>query len=694
METSLSSPPEIERSPQGAYKALMAPLKLRHLTLRNRVMSSAHAPGYTDGGIPNERYQAYHEEKAKGGVALTMFGGSSNVARDAGSIYGQIYVGSDQIVPHFRAFSRRIHKHGAALMCQVSHMGRRTSWDAGDWFSTIAPSVVRDPAHHSMPRAMSGQDILRITRAFGRAARRCYEGELDGFELLATTHLLGQFLSPLSNRRTDAYGGTLENRARFLIQVINEARDCAGDDIVIGVRYAADEANEGGIPQEEGLEIARLIARTGAIDFINVNGGYAGTATGMAETYPGMAFASAPYIALAGKVREASGLPVFQAARIADAATANYAIESGLLDMVGMTRPHMADPHLVSKLLKGEEARIRPCVGAGYCIDRGYNGRDALCLFNAATGRELTMPHVIAPSPARKRVVVVGGGPAGLEAARVCGERGHDVVLFEAAERLGGQLVLAGRATWRRDMSAIIGWFESELARLGVRIERGVFADADIVEAETPDVVIVATGGVPLQDMPEGGEDLAVASWDVLSGQRPVEGHVLVYDETGSHSGLSTAEFVANTGAEVDLVTPDRQVGLSIGGLNYPIHLRELYRLGVRLSPDRRLLGAVRSGNGITVRLLNCYSREVEEKQVDVLVTNFGTEPADELFQALVPKSSNLGEIDIDALADGRLNVPELNPGGDVMLFRLGDAVASRNVHAAIFDALRICKDI
>lgn len=676
------------------YPALFVPMRIRNLVLKNRIMSSAHAPGYTDGGLPNDRYQAYHEEKAKGGLALTMFGGSSNVARDAGSIYGQIYLGSDRIVPSFREFARRIHRHGAALMCQVSHMGRRTSWDAGDWFATLGPSVVRDPAHHSVPRAMSTADIARITKAFGQAVRRCREGDLDGCELLATTHLLGQFLSPLSNHRTDGYGGSLANRARFLLEVIEEARLQAGDDFVVGVRFAADEANEGGLTQEEGLEIARMIAATGQIDFLNVNGRYAGTAAGMAETYPGMAFPTAPYLRLARAVREASGLPTFQAARIADLSTANYAVAEGFLDMVGMTRPHMADPHLVAKLEHGGEERIRPCVGAGYCIDRGYNGRDALCLFNAATGREQTMPQVIAPAAQRRRVVVVGGGPGGLEAARVCAERGHAVTLFEAAERLGGQLILAAAAGWRRDMGAIVDWYARELRCLDVEVSLGLFASEADVMAKSPDVVVVATGGVPMQAMPEGGEELASTSWDVLAGQARVAGRILVYDETGSHSGLSTAEFIAKNGHEVELVTPDRHVGLTVGGLNYPVHLRELYAAGVVLTPDRRLLGAHRSGNRVAVRLLNCYSREIEERAVDHLVTNLGTEPVDGLFQSLLPGSHNGGEVDVDALAEGQLVVPETDPAGGYLLFRVGDAVASRNVHAAIYDALRICKDL
>ncbi|MEM6680226.1 MAG: N-methylproline demethylase, partial [Pseudomonadota bacterium] len=273
-----------------AYRALMSPLTLRGRTFRNRLLSTGHAPGYAEDGLPGERYQRYHEEKAKGGIGLTIFGGSSNVSRDSGSIYGQIYVGDDRVIPAFRQFARRIHGHGAGLMCQITHMGRRTGWAAGDWLPTMGPSVIRDPAHHSVPFEMSARDIARVTQAFADAAWRCREGGLDGAEILATTHLLGQFLSPLSNTRTDAYGGSLENRARFLLDVLEAARTRVDDDFILGVRFAADEGNEGGMDAGEGIALARLIGAQGTADFLNVNGAYGGTDHGLAETFPGMAF--------------------------------------------------------------------------------------------------------------------------------------------------------------------------------------------------------------------------------------------------------------------------------------------------------------------------------------------------------------------------------------------------------------------
>ena len=675
----------------STYKALLSPFTLKHLTLRNRVMSAAHAPGYAEAGKPGLRYQLYHEEKARGGVALSMFGGSSNIARDSGSIYGQIYVGSDAIIPHFREFSERIHRRGAALMCQITHMGRRTAWDSGEWLPTMGPSPVRDPAHHSMPREMDGRDIVRVVKAFGQAARRCREGGLDGCEILATTHLLGQFLSPLSNRRTDAYGGAVENRLRFLLEALEEVRRCVGDDFIVGVRYAANESNEGGYGPDTGIAIGRLIAAAGTADFLNVNGAYAGTTHGLAETYAGMAFPGALHADLAGEVRAATGLPVFQSAWISDPATADFTVAEGRLDMVGMTRPLMADPHLVAKLERGEEHRIRPCVGAGYCVDRIYGGRDALCLHNPATGREAVLPHSVPKAEIKRKVVVVGGGAAGMEAARVCALRGHSVVLFEAADRLGGQIVLAARAGWRRDIIGIADWLAGEVERLGVAVRTNLLAEPGDVLAGDPDVVVVATGGIPNMDLEEGGGDLATSGWDVLGGHVPVGDKVLLYDGGGGHPGVSIATFLADAGAGVELVTPDRMAGRAIGGQNYPIYLRDLYGRGVEFTPDHRLVGLRRAGNRLVATLKNDFTRRTVERHVDQVVVEQGTFPVDDLFHALRERSANLGETDLDALLDGRPQPLDANPGGRFGLFRVGDAVAGRDIHAAIHDALRLC---
>src|SRR5690606_20181580 len=411
-------------------------------------------------------------------------GGSAVVAPDSPPAFGNLHLFDERIVPDLQALADAVHAHGAAVMCQITHLGRRTYWNRADWLPVLAPSPVREPAHRSFPKAMEEHDIRRVVRAYGAAARRCREGGLDGIEIEAYGHLLDAFWSPATNRRTDAYGGSLENRMRFSLEVLDEIRAQVGPDYVVGIRMVVDEAMAGGLSREEGLEIARRLVATGAIDFVNVIRGHIDTDEGLSHVIPGTGTPAAPHLEFAGEIRAALGVPTFHAARIADVATANHAVAEGLLDMVGMTRAHMADPHIVAKLMRGEEARIRPCVGVGYCIDRIYEGGEALCIHNPATGREATMPHVIARAdgPARK-VVVVGAGPAGLEAARVTAARGHRVVLFEAAPEPGGQLRLAAALGRRREIIGIVDWLKSEIAHLGVDLRCNVLAEANDVLA-------------------------------------------------------------------------------------------------------------------------------------------------------------------------------------------------------------------
>jgi dimethylglycine catabolism A len=351
------------------------------------------------------------------------------------------------------------------------------------------------------------------------------------------------------------------------------------------------------------------------------------------------------------------------------------------------------------KIRDGREDQIRQCVGANYCIDRQYLGQDVLCVQNPATSREATMPHKVTKSTGVKhKVVVVGAGPAGLEAARVAAERGHEVILFEKNNSVGGQVSLAAKAPQREQMAGIIRWFDMETKRLKIDRRLGTVADAKMILAEKPSIVVIATGGLSnTEQVPAWGveQGLAVSAWDILTEKFALKKNVLLYDTIGTHAGFGTADFMASRGSQVEIVTPDVKVADDVGGTTFPIFYRRLYAQGMIATPNFWLDSVYAEGDKKIAVLRNEYTEVLEEREVDQVVIENGITPNTALYWTLKEQSKNKGQTDISALFDAKPQpaLAETLTEGEFLMFRVGDCVSMHNIHGAIYDALRLCKD-
>ena len=403
---------------------------------------------------------------------------------------------------------------------------------------------------------------------------------------------------------------------------------------------------------------------------------------------------NSPHLDFAGELRDITRFPTFHAGKIPDLATARHAIASGKLDMVGMTRAHLADPHIVRKLKASQEQAIRPCVGATYCLDRIYQGGEAYCIHNPASGRELTMPHTLNKAAVKKRIVIVGAGLAGLEAARVAAERGHDVHVLEADNQAGGKIRLTALSPKRREMISIVEWRLTQCEKHGVQFRFNCWAETEEVLALDPQVVIIATGGLPNTEILHQGNELVASTWDILAGSIKPAQKVLLYDDAGDHAALQAAEVIVASGAELEIMTPDRSFAPDVMGMNLVPYLRNLQTCNVKFTVTYRLLAVEKTAQGFTAIIGSDYGAWQQRQDYDQIIVNHGTRPLDDLYFDLKPRSKNLGAVHYDQLIAGQPQMVIKNPEGRFLLYRIGDAVAARNTHAAIYDALRLMKDI
>ena len=671
---------------------LLQPFQLKHLRLKNRLMITSHEPAYPEDGMPKAKYRAYHVERAKAGIALTMTAGSAAVSRDSPPVFNNILAYKDEVVPWMRDLTDACHEHGAAVMIQITHLGRRTSWSKADWLPVVSPSHEREASHRAFPKKIEDWDIDRIISDYADAAERMHAAGVDGLELEAYGHLIDQFWSPSTNTLDAPFGGTLENRVRFAMEVVRAIRKRVGTEFIVGVRGVADEVRPGGISVEDGIGIARHLANSGMVDFLNIIRGHIDTDAGLTDVIPVQGMASAPHLDFAASLRAHVNVPIFHAAKIQDVNTARHAIASGKLDMVGMTRAHMADPHIMRKIIEGREDTIRPCVGGNFCLDRIYAGGEAYCIHNPSTGRELTLPHAIEPASNKRKVLIVGAGPAGLEAARVSAERGHAVTVLEAAPKPGGQIRLTAVSPRRREMLSIIDWRMARCEERGVVFRFNTLADEATVMAENPDVIIIATGGMPHTEVLHSGNELVASTWDILSGEVAPGKNVLLFDDAGDHPALQSAEVIAKSGARLEIMTPDRSFAPEVMAMNLVPYMRSLQKLDVTFTVTFRLLSVEKTPEGLKAVVGSDYGGVRKERLVDQVIVNHGTLPLEDLYFALKPHSSNLGAADYAALTALQPQTLRSNPQGRFQLFRIGDAVAARNTHAAVLDGLRLAR--
>jgi 2,4-dienoyl-CoA reductase-like NADH-dependent reductase (Old Yellow Enzyme family) len=646
------------------FPHLFSPLGVGNITLKNRIFSTGHDTLLARQFAVGDELVAYHKARAEGGAGLIIVqvAGVHETARYTGH---SLMATTDDCIPGYRRLAETLHEYDCKVFGQVFHPGREIMEGTdGSIPAAYAPSAVPNERFHVMPVPLSRRMIREIVAGYGDAARRMQKAGLDGCEIVASHgYLPAQFLHPRINRRDDEYGGSMENRLRFLREVVADIRAKVGAGFVVGVRITGDERDADTIEASEVLQFCRMLdGDAGGLDYYNVIAGTSASLAGAVHIVPPMIVENAYVAPFAKAMKSVVSKPVFVAGRINQPQTAEQVIASGQADLCGMTRAMIADPDMARKAEAGRSDDIRACIACNQaCIGHFHLGYSISCIQHPETGRELAY-GARRPAAAPKSIMVVGGGPGGMKAGAVLGERGHRVTLYEAKGQLGGQALLAQLLPGRAEFGGIATNLAREIELAGVRVVKNHAVDAAFVRQEKPDAVVIATGAKPRRPTFEGQEEMHVVdAWQVLRGEANVGQSVVVADWRCDWIGLGIAEKLARDGCHVRLCVD----GL-VSGQRLPWYVRDswngiLHKLGVEVIPYARLFGA----DADSVYFQHATSGEpIVCNEVNTLVLSQGHDRVDELEQSL-------------ADYDGEVRV-------------IGDALTPRTAEEAVLEGLKV----
>ncbi len=645
---------------QIAFPHLFEPLQIRGKRLKNRIMSTGHDTCLPTDNLVNDKLIAYQRDRAAGGVGLIVLqvAGVHDSARYTSHV---LMATDDACIDGYRQLAEACHAHGTVVLSQLFHPGREIM-ESADGLLAVAYSAssVPNERFRVMPRALDQPMIDEIVQGYASAARRLHQAGLDGVEVVASHgYLPAQFLNPRVNLRSDGYNGDLEQRLRFLREVLAAVRAATDEQFIIGLRISADERDSQGLSEDESL--AAAVALQGQLDYLHIVAGTSASLGGAVHIVPPMAIEAAYLAREAGTFKQRLDIPLFVTGRINQPQEAELILARGKADVCGMTRALICDPLMPNKTERGQVEDVRACIACNQaCIGHFHRGLAISCIQRPETGRELQYGQ-LTPTNTPKRILVAGGGPAGMKAAAVAAARGHQVTLYEAGPQLGGQVLLAQLLPRRSEFGGASTNLQREMALAGVEVVRNTRVDRALVEREGPDLVIAATGATPYWPAFERtGELQVVDAWQVLRNEVKLGCSVLVIDWRCDWIGPGIAERLVREGHRVQLAVNGTHCGE-----NLPLYVRdqlagELHRLGIPITPYARLYGS----DDNTVYLQHTASGEpMIFEGIDSLVLCMGHQPDDSLASELA---------------------------GLVEVRRVGDCLAPRTAEEAIHDGLTV----